>query len=185
MGRGRGALVGSSHLFTVRAGINSLPSSFPPDGKQSWAPVESTSCIPRPRDVIHGNNRHILFLTRPAGGLDVASRGEMKMHMRTRHTRCAPGLGNMGPANKARLRDTQAILGQQLHFSPMRGNWLNPNPSELTKRGGRAKMCEAQDVQQPNHEVGLTGGSGCVVSCCAWVVRRWPACLLAGRCWPR
>lgn len=39
-------------------------------------------------------------------------------------------------------------------------------------------MCEAQDAQRTNHEVGLRD-SGCVVSRCAWVVCAVPACWLA------
>lgn len=38
-------------------------------------------------------------------------------------------------------------------------------------------MCEAQDVQQTNHEVGLTGTVGVWCRAVLGVVRRWPACL--------
>lgn len=117
----------------------------------------------------------------------MASRGEMKMHMRTRHTRCAPELANMGPANKARLPDTHAILGQQLHFCPMKGNWLNPSlkidqEGEVARKCVKHKACSRRTTRLGN------GDSGCVVSCCAWVVRRWPACLWLGAaglasCW--
>lgn len=49
-------------------------------------------------------------------------------------------------------------------------------------------MCEAQDVQQTNHEVGLTGTVGVWCRAVLGVVRRWPACLWLGAaglasCW--